>query len=385
MGHLEPSIRALLGHTRFATTSKATFEGTHPHQWTPPEFRRIYPLDDHNLWKSHQPKPIVRKMENYITHNGDLDFFKINGRLVDLEDIQKWLQLATGHPMPAAVDSAAIAGLIDLLRTAGCWGLSLRYALLVASPTAAAKLDVPYPSYRDYENLGMVFEAVIVEICRKYESSLWKPKMNHALREALIHPIYEQCKTSYNFGTGSFQRFFDGDDEEHGILLQVIRLTVDAFFDNDLFQATKFFMKNAIGSFGLMVSCSEDAHRQICITARGQPMSVAFYPEKGILCYGSEQAAVKAGMQYHMPGGDLPKIEFGESMRTCRLDLDDLGGESVLLDGRIRCPNLSGPVLELENLEFVTVIFHVELVGIPRAGSVQSLLQRVALIMVQCV
>jgi hypothetical protein len=50
--------------------------------------------------------------------------------------------------------------------------------------------------------------------------------------------------------------------------------------------------------------------------------------------------------------------------------------------GRIRCPNLTGPVLELENLEFVTVIFHVKLVGIPRAGSVQSLLQRVALIMV---
>jgi hypothetical protein len=32
--------------------------------------------------------------------------------------------------------------------------------------------------------------------------------------------------------------------------------------------------------------------------------------------------------------------------------------------------NLTGPVLELENLEFVTVIFHVKLVGIPRAGSV---------------
>lgn len=25
------------GHTRFATTSKATFEGTHPQQWTPPQ------------------------------------------------------------------------------------------------------------------------------------------------------------------------------------------------------------------------------------------------------------------------------------------------------------------------------------------------------------
>ena len=64
---------------------------------------------------------------------------------------KKWLPLATGHPLPASFDSVLFAGLIDLLRTAGCWGLSLRYALLVASPTAATKLDVPYTSYRDYE------------------------------------------------------------------------------------------------------------------------------------------------------------------------------------------------------------------------------------------
>jgi hypothetical protein len=40
------------------------------------------------------------------------------------------------------------------------------------------------------------------------------------------------------------------------------------------------------------------------------------------------------------------------------------------VNGRIRCPNSTGPVLELENLEFVTVIFHVKLVGTPHAGSV---------------
>ena len=146
-----------------------------------------------------------------------------------------------------------------------------------------------------------------------------------------------------------------GNNEEKGILIQVVRSTVDAFFDNDLFQSTKMFMKNAVGSFGLMVSCSEDAHRQICIAARGQPMSVAFYPEKGILCYGSEQAAVKAGIQYHMPGGDLPKTTFVDESEianhTCRLDLDDLGGEAVLLDW-------GGP--RTENDPMVSVTAHQE-------------------------
>jgi hypothetical protein len=86
------------------------------------------------------------------------------------------------------------------------------------------------------------------------------------------------------------------DDKEPGSLFQVIWLTVIAFFDNDLFQqATKLFMKDAINSFHglLMVSCSEHAHRQICITAHEKPMSVlAFYPEKGILCCGSEQCNI---------------------------------------------------------------------------------------------
>jgi hypothetical protein len=38
---------------------------------------------------------------------------------------------------------------------------------------------------------------------------------------------------------------------------------VGAFFDNDLLQATRYFLKRATGSFGLCVSCSLDAHRQV--------------------------------------------------------------------------------------------------------------------------
>ena len=37
-------VRAYSGHTRFATTSKATFDGTHPHQWCPPQPRRVYDI-----------------------------------------------------------------------------------------------------------------------------------------------------------------------------------------------------------------------------------------------------------------------------------------------------------------------------------------------------
>ena len=114
-GKIEPSVRCMLGHTRFATSSKATYNGTHPHRWSHPEIRHVYPLDDKSLWttnpkitsKTFKLKSIVQSVENYITHNGDLDFYKCNGKHADLETIQHWLQGATGYDMPCTVDSAA--------------------------------------------------------------------------------------------------------------------------------------------------------------------------------------------------------------------------------------------------------------------------------------
>ena len=91
-----------------------------------------------------------------------------------------------------------------------------------------------------------------------------------------------------------------------------MRSATDAFFDNDSFFVSRTFLSNAKGSFGLMVTNSLDAARQLCVAARGQTISVAFYPKKGLICYGSEQAAVKAGLGAAMPGGD-EKPSFKES------------------------------------------------------------------------
>ena len=115
---------------------------------------------------------------------------------------------------------------------------------------------------------------------------------------------------------------------------------MDAFFDNDLFFAAKTFLQNAKGSFGLCISSSLDAHRQVCLAARGQTMSVAFYPSKGLICFGSEQASVKAAMN----GSFLSVVNdnsLGSSTGdvdndTLRLDLDDFGGEVVCIDWSTR-------------------------------------------------
>eukprot|EP00951_Prasinocladus_malaysianus_P047234 scaffold649511_cov28-Prasinocladus_malaysianus.AAC.1 len=88
-------------------------------------------------------------------------------------------------------------------------------------------------------------------------------------------------------------RFGLGVGPEDPTLHQLTEATVDAFYDNDLLHAVQEFVRNARGSFGLSVTCSLDASMEMVLAAKGQTMSVAFYPRTGMVLYGSEQAAVK--------------------------------------------------------------------------------------------
>jgi hypothetical protein len=65
----------------------------------------------------HEFVPHAMRVENYITHNGDFDFYNVNGTTYDLEVIQNFLSIVLG-PMPATVDSCAVAGMVGLLNRA---------------------------------------------------------------------------------------------------------------------------------------------------------------------------------------------------------------------------------------------------------------------------
>ena len=137
------------------------------------------------------------------------------------------------------------------------------------------------------------------------------------------------------------ERFFPvvGDLEDGGGQRRFAATTVDAFFDNDLFNTMKIFLANASGSFGLCIQSSLDVNRQLCLAARGQTASIAFYPSKGIVCYGSEQAAVKVAMSANLPYIRRKKTDNLDDdifkdidQHDVRLDLDDLTGELCLID-----------------------------------------------------
>lgn len=260
-------VTVMSGHTRFATSSKATMDGTHPHQWTPPSWRRVYDFSiPHTGDFEFIPK--LTKVENYITHNGDFDYYMVNGKTYDLDLVQIWLVATTGCLMPASVDSAAIAGVVDLLRTQGCFGLSARYAICFGLPTSKITDNVQdFPSYDHFEKIGEVFEQVLTEMLKgtKFENICENPTSRNSFAQRVVSKL----ESSFKHLVKPIEKYLT--DQEDGASLQAFSLaTIDAFFDNDLFFTTKTFLKNAKGSFGLCVTSSLDAHRQVCLAARGQ-------------------------------------------------------------------------------------------------------------------
>jgi hypothetical protein len=131
------------GHTRFATSSQATLDGCHPHRWSPPSWVTEWTFNPAIATFVEQHACC----EAYVTHNGDLDFFAINGHEYTLAEIQALLPQILHRPMPSPTDSCCLAGLFELLRTKGIWLHSVRYAalygLLGSSRASAVKLKTP--------------------------------------------------------------------------------------------------------------------------------------------------------------------------------------------------------------------------------------------------
>jgi hypothetical protein len=216
------------GHTRFATSSKATLQGTHPHQWTPATCRRVY--DFHTKHQSQGggtsfvPKTI--KVVNVITHNGDFEFYTVNGKTYDMDTIQAWLVRVIGIPVPSPVDSAAVAGMVDVLRTQGCFALSARYAIALGLATSQMEGDHEemFPSYSHFEEIGRIFEQVLAEMLKTtgWESIYDTAQIRHSFalrvlsklepREAdLIRPL----------------RRYISDQEDGASLLSFCLVTID--------------------------------------------------------------------------------------------------------------------------------------------------------------
>mmetsp|Transcript_46359 Transcript_46359/g.88497 ORF Transcript_46359/g.88497 Transcript_46359/m.88497 type:complete len:1353 (-) Transcript_46359:72-4130(-) len=355
------------GHTRFATSSVANLSGTHPHQWMPPSSQPVWSLSPEGQ--------LLRRMQNvemFVTHNGDFEFLKVEGNMHPVDSVQEWLTRVLGVAPPSLTDSCAIAGLMDLLRTQGLWFASIRYASVCWD--VADLRDSFVMGSNLIQSVAEVMDQVFAELMHKTdgfsghsESTQDTKERVHSLRALLPQMVLPKLssnkellnhlevvhfhngmqatqrgggKSASSFADGHDNTDYEGDaslrraSSHRGpssgteLLANFVTATVDAFFNNDLLFAASYFLRCAKGSFGLCVTSSLDADKQVVLAARGQTMSMSVFPEQKLILFGSEQAAVKAAME--RPAYSKKTEQYLD--KAYRIDLNDLGGELVLVN-----------------------------------------------------
>ena len=116
-----------------------------------------------------------------------------------------------------------------------------------------------------------------------------------ALSERMIARMSKLDEASYEAFCETLPA--EGDIGNHAAAWRsFVESAVEAFTSLDLLHATRMLLRYAKGSFGLVMSHSLECQEAVVIAARGQGMSIACYPQQGIVLWGSEASATKVAM-----------------------------------------------------------------------------------------
>ena len=232
--------------------------------------------------------------------------------------VGKTLSQAEFHLAPlGSQESGETAGLLDLLRTRGLWLASVRFGYLYgalarragagasAPPVALHKRPAALLSDRALQGVAAVFECEWRALVSSDEAGPVEELT--ALEEGPTHAEHAALRLRLQLracealaaeaeacGLADCIRAGPCGGDIHGAIDALARVAVAAFFDNDLLEAARLLLEGAKGSFGIVLSHALDSPRELVLGARGQSMSVAFFPRLGIVSFGSEAAATKA-------------------------------------------------------------------------------------------
>jgi len=294
-------------HYRYATSSPPAIIETHWHEWMPA--RTV------NVWRLEQGKLICdRQTVNHrITHNGDFDAWMLFGESIGNADLGLWLERVLHTPNATLGDSPKIAGIMDLLITQGMWDASLRlaYQLAVAESIGAAfggkSPSKVAPNTAPSEEEISAWSAIAEQVFLKHKDALLLPYATSMVELSKKHFTQFEQELLHSLSRSSpIAQWFAVKRSAF------VKTAVHVFFHNNLYQATKFFLSRAKGSFGL-VTVSTLNEASLVLSAWGQPIATGFNVQDEYMVYASEPAAVDAVLS-HIP-------------RSYRLDLDQKAGE----------------------------------------------------------
>lgn len=283
-------------HYRFGTSGPPAMAETHWLEWTPASRRRLWTYAPDRQWEQ-----AWKTVHHRVTHNGDFEAFESFGKTIDVaSSLGSWLEKALGQPSPAVVDSARIAGMMDLMICQGDWFAAVRWShlhTLVDFPNTPAQAAV--------EHWANHFEGAFIDQLKGMGPSSRADPRESQWHDQLIERILARLLA-------------DPLLTMHGeaALRHWIAMAIDLFLHNDPCQAVKQFMEGARGSFGLVVVSTTWADRLV-LSSLGQPITIGVDPMGRMSVYASESAAVDA-------------ILAGKE-EAWRVDLDENAGEVAIL------------------------------------------------------
>jgi hypothetical protein len=302
-----PACLMACWHYRFGTSGPPAVRETHWQEWSPARRCYLWRLGEDGLWHGSW-----QTVHHRITHNGDFETYEGFGSPLDVASaLGPWLERALHQPSPAVVDSARIAGMMDLLICQGDWYAAVRWAFL---STLAA---FPHtPSAEALERWARHFAAVFLAQVKDGSAPVQAGPTERDWIQRLTEAVLPALRPD--------PLLVSQDDDS---LRRWIAMAIDVFLHNDPSQAVVSFMEGARGSFGLVV-VSTTWPDQLVLSSLGQPITIGFDPTSDLALYASESAAVDGVLQ--------------EEKGAWRIDLDANAGEiAVLSSGDLRIRSLS--------------------------------------------
>lgn len=306
-----------IGHTRFATSSVNIVSELHPHEWVPPRTETIWQMSPSGKYEE-----ITTTFGLHLTHNGDFDALEAYSGMVVVSEVGMFAERVLHVSNDTAGDSPKLCGMMNILRTQGRWAASARLAYLRLLKSVN---DVCGGEQLSKEAPNTFPELEYFEGWAEYFNKVWLMHKNNVI-ELLKQPKPGQRGLEYTINREAENAFiakliehFDANRAKFNVgdwspkdVKMFVSGTVRAFLRNDLYTALTELMSRAEGSFGVQVHCTIEPG-VVVIASKGQPMSVAFDPDRSICLYGSEAEAIA-----------VPVDEEGVWLPE-RIDLDSKG------------------------------------------------------------
>lgn len=317
--------KSVIGHTRFATSSVNVVPELHPHEWVA--------FHDEIIWMFNADTGRFERSKTqfglHITHNGDFDAMEAYSSIMVVDEIGLWLERALHYPNHTRGDSPKVAGCMDLMRVQGRWAAAARLSWLRCICSASTDVSggeqlsktAPntFPNMSYWELWASVFEKI------------WPSHINNVIIDLPPNKFDLKKKHSYRIDRAGLlqletsiveQLQGNSNDLPHASLnirdWSLIKLqsfvhhAVRGFLYADLYTVMTEILSRAEGSFGLQAHCTIEPG-VVVIASKGQPMSIAFDPNRPIVLFASEAEALA-----------VPVYESGKWLPQ-RIDLDSKG------------------------------------------------------------